>query len=166
MSAVLRLPACLCVSTAASRGQAPPLERVTATHSPTPRGVKNFGSRDFSLVPLAQGYRCLVAVFLPFHRAISLFLAHRAGQSCQSKSTLGCQKLNPLCCGVWSPALFFGSKTTNGHPNQRFWGNLSWVGGDIRKHPPPQPMISIIRSCIFESPIVLSEISSDLQSTP
>ena len=104
-------------------------------------------------MPLAQGYRCLVAVFLPFGRAISLFLAHRAGQSCQSKPTSGCQKLNPLFCGVWSPALFFGSKTMNGHRNQRFWGNLSWVGGDIRKNPPPQPMISIISACISESPI-------------
>ena len=94
---------------------------------------KNFRSTDFSLLPLAQGYRCLVAVFLPFGKAISLFLAHGAGQSCQSKPTLGCRKLNPLFCGVWSSTLFFGSKTMNGHPNQRFWGVLSWVGGDIRK---------------------------------
>ena len=39
-------------------------------------------------MPLAQGYGCLV-----FGRAISLFLAHRAAQSCQSKPTLGCRKL-------------------------------------------------------------------------
>ena len=38
--------------------------------------LKNFRSRNFSLVPLAQGYRCVVAVFLPFGRAISLFLTH------------------------------------------------------------------------------------------
>ena len=93
---------------------------------------------------LAQGYRCLVAVFLPFDRGISLFLAHGAGQSCQSKPTLGCQKLNPLFCEVWSSALFFGSKTINEHPNQSFWGDLSWVGGDIRRNLPPQPIISII----------------------
>ena len=134
--------------------------------APPPVESKIFRSRDFSLVPLAQGYRCLVAVFLPFGRAISLFLAHRAGQSCQSKPTLGCQRLNPLFCGVWSPALFFGSKTMNGHPNQRFWGDLSWVGGDIRKNPPPQPTISIISACISESPIPFSEISSDFQPTP
>ena len=60
-------------------------------------------------------------------------------------------KLNPLFCGVWSSALFFGSKTMDGHPNQRFWGVLSWVGGDIRKKPPPQAMISIIASCISAS---------------
>ena len=93
-------------------------------------------------MPLAQGYRCLVAVCLPFGRATSLFVAHRAGQSCQSKPNLGCKKLNPLFCGVWSPALFFGSKTINGHPNQGFWGNLSWVGGYIRETPPSQPVMS------------------------
>ena len=119
--------------------------------APPPVESKNFRSKDFSLVPLAQGYRCLVAVFLPFGRAISLFLAHRAGQSCPSKPTLGCQKLDPPFCGVWSSALFFASKTTKGHRNQRFSGYLSWVGGDIRKKNPPQPMISIIASCISES---------------
>ena len=31
-------------------------------------------------MPLAQDCRCLVAAFLPFHRAISLFSADRAGQ--------------------------------------------------------------------------------------
>ena len=56
---------------------------------PPPVESENFRSRDFSLVPLAQGYRCLVAVFLPFDRAIFLFLAHRAGQSCQAKPTFG-----------------------------------------------------------------------------
>ena len=94
---------------------------------------KTFGSRAFSLVPLAQGDRCMVAVVLCFGRAISLFLAHRAGQCCQSKPTLGCRKLNLLFCGVWSVAFSFGSKTENGHPNQRLWGDLSWVGGSIRK---------------------------------
>ena len=61
-----------------------------ATHSPRPSGIIDFSSRDFSLVPLAQGYRCLVAFFLPFGRAIPQPLAHRAGQSCQSKPTSGC----------------------------------------------------------------------------
>ena len=127
--------------------------------APPPVESENFRSRDSSLVPLAQGYRCLVAGFQPFGRAICLFLAHRAGQSCQSKPTLGCRGLNPLFGGVWSPVLFFGSKTMNGHPNQRFLGNLSWVGGGIRKNPPPQPMIAssvhaflnLVADLIFEA---------------
>ena len=100
--------------------------------APPPVESKDFRCRDFTLVPL-------VAVFLPFGRAISLFWNHRAGESCQSKPILGCPKLNPLFCGVWSSALFFGSKTMNGHPNQRFWGTLSWVGWDIRKRPLHSP---------------------------
>ena len=79
-------------------------------------------------MPLAQCYCYLVAVFLPLGRAISLFLAKRAGQSCQSGPTLGGRKLSPLFCGVWSSALFFGSKAMNGHPNHIFLGNseLGW----------------------------------------
>ena len=49
--------------------------------APPPVESEHFRSRDFSLVPLAQGYRCLVAVFLPFGRAISLFLATANGIS-------------------------------------------------------------------------------------
>ena len=104
-------------------------------------------------MPPAQGYGCVVAVFPAFGRAISVLLAYRARQSCQSKPILGCRKLNPLLCGVRSSALFVGSKTMNGHPNQIFWGDLSLVGGDIKKKTPPQPMISLISACIFESPI-------------
>ena len=125
-----------------------------ALTAPRREESKNFRSRNFRLVPLAQGYRCLVAACLPFGRVLLLFLADTAGQSCQSKLTPGCQKLNPLFCGLWRSALFFGSKTENGHSNQIYWGDLSWADGDVRK-PPPQPMLSIIASCISESRIFL-----------
>ena len=131
-----------------------------------PGEAKSFRCSDFSLVPSDQCYRCPVAGFLPLGRAISLLLAHRAGQSCQSKPTLGCPKLNLLFCGVRSSALLFGSQTMNGHPNQRFWGVLSWVGGDIQKAPPPQPMISIIASYISESRICFFQNSVLIFSRP
>ena len=49
--------------------------------APPPMESEDFRSRDFSLVPLAQGYKCLVAILLPFGRALSLFLAHCNGIS-------------------------------------------------------------------------------------
>ena len=55
--------------------------------APPPVESKNFRSTDFSLVPLAQGYRCLVAVFSAFWQG------HSSAFGPQSKSIL---PKNPL----------------------------------------------------------------------
>ena len=106
-----------------------------ATHSLTPSGIEKFWIQGLQFSAPGPGLKVSGSSFSAFWQGNFSVFGPQSRSILPIKTHFGWQKLNPLFCGVWSSALIFGSKTMNGHPNQRFWGNLSWVGGDIRKTP-------------------------------